>query len=147
MFHVLCRFHQQNFALWQLPHGAQRLWVPGMADHHHLQALGRVAFGLYVHLGHQRAGGVDIDHLPFRGSRRHRLGHTMRREYHRAVIGAVVQVLDEHRALGAQPIHHEPVVHDFMAHIDRRAPFLQRHLDDLDRPVDPGAESARGGQV
>ena len=38
------------------------------------------------------------------------------------------------------------VVHDLVAHIDGRAELLQRQLDDLDRPVDAGAEAARGRQ-
>ena len=35
----------------------------------------------------------------------------------------------------AQPIDDELVVHDLVADIDRCAPFLDRHLDDLDRAV------------
>jgi hypothetical protein len=35
------------------------------------------------------------------------------------------------------------VVHDFVAHIDRRAVFLQGALDDLDGADDAGTETAR----
>ena len=66
---------------------------------------------------------------------------------HRAVIGAFVEFLDEHGALGAQRVDDEFVVHDLVADIDRRAPFSQRHLDDLDRAVDTGAKPARRGKV
>ena len=38
------------------------------------------------------------------------------------------------------------VVHDLVAHIDRRTVFLQRALDDLDRAHDAGAEAAGLGQ-
>jgi hypothetical protein len=38
------------------------------------------------------------------------------------------------------------VVDDLVAHIDRRAELLDGPLDDLDRPVDAGAEAARTGQ-
>ena len=41
----------------------------------------------------------------------------------------------------------ELVVDDLVADVDGGAPFLQGHLDDLDRPVHPGAEAARGGKV
>jgi hypothetical protein len=34
-------------------------------------------------------------------------------------------------------------MNDLMAHIDRRAELLKRQFDDLDRPVDAGAEAAR----
>ena len=64
-----------------------------------------------------------------------------------AVGGAVVELFDEDRALGAQAVDHELVVHDLVPDIDRRAPFLERHLDDLDGAVDTGAEAARGGEV
>jgi hypothetical protein len=33
---------------------------------------------------------------------------------------------------------------DLVPHVDRRAEPLERKLDDLDRPVDTGAEAARG---
>ena len=38
------------------------------------------------------------------------------------------------------------VVHDLVPDIDRRAVFRDGPLDDLDGPVDPGAEAARAGQ-
>jgi hypothetical protein len=39
-----------------------------------------------------------------------------------------------------------PVVHDFVADVDRRSIFLQRPLDDFDGAHNPGAESARLGK-
>ena len=50
------------------------------------------------------------------------------------------------RPLGAQPLDDVAVVHDLVADIDRRAVFLERALDDLDRAFDPGAEASRLGQ-
>ena len=47
---------------------------------------------------------------------------------------------------GAQVFHHVAVVHDLVAHVDRRAERLQRALDDLDGAVDAGAETAGIGQ-
>ena len=58
-------------------------------------------------------------------------------------FGNLVQLLDEHRALGAQSFDDVSVVDDLVAHIDRRAEFLERQLDDLDGAVDPGAKAAR----
>src|SRR5205814_720724 len=48
--------------------------------------------------------------------------------------------------LGAQPLDDVPIVHDLMAHIDRRAVFLERPLDDLDGSFDAGTEATRLGQ-
>lgn len=41
----------------------------------------------------------------------------------------------------------ELVVDDLVPDVDRGAPFLQGHLDDLDRAVHPGAEAAGSGEV
>jgi hypothetical protein len=53
----------------------------------------------------------------------------------------LVELVDEMRALGAQPLDDVAVVHDLVAHIDRRTVFLDRPLDDLDRPLHPGAKA------
>ena len=98
-------------------------------------------------LGDQRAGRVDIEHLAPRGLGRHRLRHAMGREDHRPVGGHSSSSSTKTAPLRAQPVDHVLVVHDLVADVDRRAPFLERHLDDLDRPVDAGAEAARRGEV
>ena len=67
-------------------------------------------------------------------------------EDHRHIRRHLVEFLDEHGTFGLQAFDHEAVVHDLVPDIDRRAVALQRPLDDLDRPVDPGAEPARPGQ-
>ena len=56
------------------------------------------------------------------------------------------KVLDEARAFGLQTFHDMLVVHDLVTHIDWRAEFLQRPLDDLDRAHDAGAKAARLGE-
>jgi hypothetical protein len=140
-------FDQQHLARRQLAHRALRLGVAGVADHHQLQAVLVVALGLHVHLGHQRAGGIHRQHAAPRRLGRHRLRHAVGREDHRPVVGAVGEVFDEHRPAGAQALDDIAVVHDLVAHVDGRAPALQRHLDDLDRPVHPGAEAARRGEI
>ena len=58
----------------------------------------------------------------------------------------VVELFDEHRPLGLEVPDHVDVVDDLAAHVDRRAETLQGPLDDLDRPLHPGAERAWGGQ-
>ncbi len=66
---------------------------------------------------------------------------------HRAIIRHFVQFFDKDSAQIPQSIDDKFVVHDFVPHIDRRAPFLQRHFHDLDRPVHACAKAARGGKV
>jgi hypothetical protein len=46
----------------------------------------------------------------------------------------------------AQVLDHVLVVHDLVAHVDRRAALLERALDDLDRALDAGAETAGIGE-
>src|SRR5207247_8401171 len=45
-----------------------------------------------------------------------------------------------------QAVDDEPVVHDLVPHVDRRAELLERLLDDRDRAVDSGAEAAGIGE-
>ena len=61
------------------------------------------------------------------------------------MIGArrdLVELFDEPRTFGAQALDHVPVVDDLVADVDRRAVLLERPLDDLDGPDDPGAKAA-----
>ena len=60
-----------------------------------------------------------------------------------APAGISLQLVDEDRAFGAQIVDDIGVVHDLMAHVDRRAVHCERALDDLDRPIDAGTETAR----
>src|SRR5690606_28456463 len=58
----------------------------------------------------------------------------------------LVELLDEHGALGAQALHHGLVVHDLVADVDGRAVERERPLDDLDGALDARAEAARIGE-
>ena len=131
----------------KLAHGADHLGVAGMADQHDLAAPAEMDLGLAMDLGDQRAGGVEMEQVPQARRLRHRLGDAMGGEHHRLVgVRNLVQLLDEDGALGLQPVDDVAVVHDLVAHIDRRAELLQRQLDDLDRAVHAGAEAARAAQ-
>ena len=101
---------------------------------------------LDMDLGDERAGGVEIVELAALGFGRHRFGHAMGREDHAGAVGRLVQLVDEDRAQLLQPLDDEAVVDDLVAHIDRRAIFLERQLDDADGPLDARAEAARGCQ-
>ena len=125
---------------------ALHLGVAGMADQDDLAALGGVAAALVVHLGDQRAGGVDHRQAALGGQLLDPLGDAVGGEDGHRAGRDLVQFVDEHRAAGAQVLDHVAVVHDLVTHVDRRAVFLQGPLDDLDRPLDAGAEAARLGQ-
>src|SRR5262249_36512372 len=56
------------------------------------------------------------------------------------------KVFDKVRAFGFETFHHVLVVHDLVAHIDRRTEFLQRPLNDFDGAHDARAKTTRLGQ-
>ena len=99
-----------------------------------------------MHLGDQRTGGVDHWQLTLGRQLLDTLGDSVGGEYRHRARGDFVQFVDEHCSPSAQIFHHMAVVHDFVTHIDRRAEFLQRPLDDFDGPLHTGAETAGLGQ-
>ena len=146
-FDILDRFDQQHLAVGQLAHGANRFGMPFMPDHDHLQPIVGMARRFDVDLADQWASGIDKHHLAFGRRRRNRLWHTVRGKDDGAVIGAFIQLFDKDRTFVTQIVDHKFVVNDLVAHIDRRPPFAQRHLDDLDRAIDTGAKSTRRSKV
>ena len=119
--------------------------MAGMPDKQNVATVVDQPLRLAVHLGDERAGGVDIVEPARFGDRRHDLRHAMGGEHHGPAVGHFVQFLDEDRAQPTQPVYDEAVVDDFVPDIDRRPEPLDRQFDDLDGAVDAGAESARRG--
>ena len=103
----------------------------------------RIALPLAVDLGDERAGRVDHAQIAVLGLAFDRARHAMRAKDGDAAGRDLGQIVYEARALGAQPLHHVAVVDDLVAHIDRRAIFLDRAFHDLDGALDSGAESPR----
>ncbi len=130
----------------RLAGGADDLLVALVADQQDVVVVAGEAPGLVVHLGDQRAGGVDGLQVAFGGRRVHRRRDAVRGEHHDGALGHLVGLLDEDRAGLGQGLHHVPVVHDLLAHVDRGAVLLQRPLDGFHGPVDPGAVAARLGE-
>ena len=95
-----------------------------------------------MHLGHERAGGIEDIERPALGLLLHHARHAVGAENHRGAVRHLVQFIDEYRADGAQAIHDVLVVDDFVAHVDRRAEQHDGPLDDVDGAVHTGAESA-----
>ena len=120
--------------------------MAGVADQDQGPAARHIAVGLHVHLGDQRAGGVQ-----HRQAARAASASTAREtpwalKMVTAPSGTFVQRLDKPRALGLEPFHHMAVVDDLVAHIDGRAVELQRALDDVDRAHHACTEPPRLGQ-
>ena len=67
----------------------------------------------------------------------------MCRKYNRPIIGNLVELVDKDGAEATQPVDHETVMDDLMAHEDWRPKPLERELDDLDRSVDACAKATR----
>ena len=143
---VLDGLDQRDRAFGDLAERADHFGMAGMADEQDVAAVVDQPLGLAVDLRHQRAGRIDDSRGPRSlGRGGHRLGHAMGREHDRPVVRNLVELVDEDRAQIAQPVDDEAVVDDLMPDIDGRAEALERQLDDLDRAVDAGAETARGG--
>ena len=117
-----------------------------MADQDDLKTLFGIALAFLVHLGDQRAGRVEHRQGPVGRSILDRLGDAVGAENGNRTVRNFVQLLDEAGALGGEFTHDPFVVHNLVAHIDRRSVTIQRLLHDLDRALDSGAEAARLGE-
>ncbi len=129
-----------------LPHRALDLGVAGMADQDQLAALPDIALALIVHLGDERTGRIEHRQVAVRRLVLDAFRHPMGAEDGHRVGRHLRELLDEARPLGLEVFDHVLVVHDLVAHVDGRAVFLQRALDDLDRPNDAGAKTPRLSQ-
>ena len=69
-------------------------------------------------------------------------GHAVVAEHGHRMGWNLGQIVDEDRALVLQALDHVFVVHDLVPHVDRRAIFLERSLDDFDGTHDARTKSA-----
>ena len=69
-------------------------------------------------------------------------GHAVGAEYGHGAGGHFIGFFDKDDALLREVFYDMGVVDNFMAHIDRRAEFGQRHFDDLNSALDAGASYA-----
>ena len=118
-----------------------------MADQDQRPALGHVALALVVYLGYQRAGGIE-DRQPTGGRLFfHASRNAVGAEYGDGLGRNLGEILDKNRALVFQVLDHVFIVDDFVPHIDGRAVFFQRALDDFDGAHDPSAKPAGLRQI
>ena len=67
----------------------------------------------------------------------------MGREDQQAAWRHEIEVVDEDRAAGPQAVADVTVVHDLVAHVDRRPVVVEDQVDDLDGVGNAGAEASR----
>ena len=145
--HLIDRFHQRDGAGGKLPDRSHHLGMAGVADQQDVAAALVMDLGFPVNLGDQRTGGVECEEIARFRLRRHGLRNAMRgKDHRRCGIGDFVELFDEDGALGLEAFHHVTVVHDLVAHIDRRAVPGERLLDGVDGAHDAGAKAARRAQ-
>ena len=130
----------------RLAGGALDLLVALVADEQDLEVVAREAHGLAVHLGDERAGGVDGVQAAVGGRVHDGRRHAVRAEDDVRALGHLVDLLDEDRALLLELGDDVDVVHDLLAHVDGRAVVLERLLDGDHGAVDAGAVPARSGE-
>ena len=127
----------------RFPGGTDDFLVALMTNQQNVVVVTGESPGLVVHLGDQRAGGVDGLQVTFGGRRVHGRRDPVRGEHHDGPFGNLVGLLDEHRTGLDQRVNHVPVVHDLVAHVDRGAVLLQRTLDRFDGPIHTCAVATR----
>ena len=132
--------------LGRLAAGADDLLVALVADEEDVVVLVGVADGFLVHLGDQRAGGVDGGELAALRLLVDHRGDTVRGEDHDLALGHLLRLVDEDGALLLQGLHDVLVVHDLVAHIDRCAVLLKGLLDGDDGAVHTRAVATGGGE-
>ena len=98
-----------------------------------------------MHLGDERADGVDDLEPALRALLVDLRRDAVRREDDQLALGNLVLGLDEDRAAGLEVADDMDVVDDLVAHVDRRPMLLEQLLDDVDRAHDSGAEASRRG--
>ena len=126
-----------------LSHRPFHLRMAGVADHHDRASVLAHPRHFDMDFGDEGARRIEHPQSARLGVGAHGAGDAVRREHDGASGRNLVQLLDEHRAFRLQVVDDEAVMNDFMAHVDRRAELRERLLDDRDRAVDTGTETAR----
>ena len=114
--------------------------MPAVADQYHVAPRASITNDFHVNLGHQRTGRIEHGKAALFRFFLDRARYAMRAENHGRAIRHFGEFFNEHRAHVLQPVNDKAVMHDLVAHIDRRTELDDRLLDDLDRPIDAGTE-------
>src|SRR5690606_27508076 len=112
-----------------------------VADEHALAAVAAVAHHFHMHLGDQRAGGVEHFQAAAGSFILYRLGDAVGAEDYQFVVGHFVQLVNKDRAPVAQVVDHELVVNHFVAHVDGCSEHVQRAVYNFYGAVYAGTEA------
>ena len=125
---------------------ADRFVVAGVADVEDREPLAGPDLRLVVHLRDERAHRVH-DVAAFRTGGLHDFGRrAVGREHERRAGRHIGDIVDEHHALLAETLDHEPVVDDLVVAVHRRLERPHHPGQRLDRHLDPRAEAAGLGE-
>ncbi|SIC06646.1 Uncharacterised protein [Mycobacteroides abscessus subsp. abscessus] len=136
----------QLYVVGRLTGGADDFLMAFVADEQNVEVVTREALGFLVHLGDQRAGGVDGLQIAFGGLLVDRRRHPVGREDHDGALGHLIGLVDENGAGLGQRVHHIAVMHDLVTHVDGGAVLLQGTLHRFDGTVHTRAVAARLSQ-
>ena len=101
---------------------------------------------LGVHLGHQRAGGVERREIQVFGALPDGWRDAVRGENEIGPARDLVGLVHKDHATFGELLHHMLVVDDLLAHVQGRTMLFQCLLDGLDGPVDAGTVATRFGE-
>ena len=127
-------------------HGANGLLVPGVAHVEDGVTLAAAHLELVVHLGDERADGVDHDTAAGPGGLDDLGGRAVGAQHQGRTGGDVGHVVDEHDPLVAEALDDMAVVHDLVVAVHRRLEDPDHPGQGLDRLLDAGAEAPWLGQ-
>src|ERR1700722_5279238 len=117
-----------------------------MADEEDVEVLGGEPLGLVVHLGDQRAGGVDGPQVAALGLLADLGRYPVGGKDQDRALGHALRFIDEDRAARLKLTDHMGVVDDLLTHVDGGTVALEGHLDGLHGPVHPGTVTAGLGE-
>ena len=81
-------------------------------------------FRLVMHFCYQRTGGVQGFQRQLRRFRMHRRAHSVGGKNHMRTLRHLIGLLHKNRTPLRERLHHIPVVHNFLADIDRGTIFF-----------------------
>jgi hypothetical protein len=92
--------------------------MTGMADEEDVTPFLDEPLGLAMDFGDQGAGRIDIGKAAVLRRRGHGLWNSVRGKYDGPVVWNLVKLVDEYGAHAFQTFDYEPVMDDFVAHVD-----------------------------
>ncbi len=117
-----------------------------MSNQDRFYALTAVAADLHMHLGDQRAGGVEYFQSASFSLILYCPGNPVCAKNNSAVIGYLVELVDEDCPFLIQVVDHVSVVYHFVAYVDGRTKHFNCTFYDFDGAVNAGTKSAGIGE-